>query len=360
MEFRNPLSIKLKLSSVRVICEFEPLPSSFDESLAPTTTSFTDASHATKTAFHSHPQSSKQPQESSAADAAGLFSNLLISAASQSTATATPVAFQGLGPLQPTLSTASSCDSDDEHHRTASSSASPGSRVLGVSTHGTSAAVAGQGRVAQHHVQVGESCLSVRAFLALLYNSDDPVLPATMATCWSDDVPRLLSSSPDSRRRLRSVVTSQMPHPQFTCLFSGTGQVPSPLQDDRHNLIHCTSCYSSSSFQLRAFLCASDLASFNSLKLDALFASSSVQIVDDKFTLHPGESLVEPLRVVPLVAGWLRVLGVSWVLNDGVEGRVLFEPKGKLRKKPKGPRCAPRPYSVNQAVFMWSRPGETT
>ncbi|MEW5318844.1 MAG: hypothetical protein WDW38_010029, partial [Sanguina aurantia] len=217
VEFRNPLSIKLKLSSVRVICEFEPLPSSFDDSLAPATTSSTDASHASQTTLHSHRQPSKQPQESPAADAAGLVPDLHVGAASaHSTATATPVAFQGLGPLQPTLSTASSCDSDDEQHRPASSSAPPGSRVSGVSAHGTSAVVAGQGRVAQHHVQ----------------------------------------------------------------------------------------------------------------------------IMDDKFTLHPGESLVEPLRVVPLVAGWLRVLGVSWVLNDGVEGRVLFEPKGKLRKKPKGPRPA--------------------
>lgn len=42
----------------------------------------------------------------------------------------------------------------------------------------------------------------------------------------------------------------------------------------------------------------------------------------------------------PLAAGWLRVLGVSWLLADTAEGYVAFDIKGRKRKRPKGDRCA--------------------
>ena len=61
-------------------------------------------------------------------------------------------------------------------------------------------------------------------------------------------------------------------------------------------------------------------------------------ITDASFTLHPGESLLEHLRVVPLTSGWLRITGVRWVLNDAVEGHREFDVVGRRRKHPKGPR----------------------
>ncbi len=57
-------------------------------------------------------------------------------------------------------------------------------------------------------------------------------------------------------------------------------------------------------------------------------------------TLHPGEAVSEVLSVTPLAAGWLRITGVAWMLNDAVEGFAPFEPKGRKRKHPKGPRSA--------------------
>jgi hypothetical protein len=53
-----------------------------------------------------------------------------------------------------------------------------------------------------------------------------------------------------------------------------------------------------------------------------------------------GEVLSERLSVRPLSAGWLRVLGVSWVLAGTAEGYVEFDIKGRRRKRPKGDRCA--------------------
>jgi hypothetical protein len=53
-----------------------------------------------------------------------------------------------------------------------------------------------------------------------------------------------------------------------------------------------------------------------------------------------GEVLSERLTVRPLSAGWLRVLGVSWVLAGTAEGYVEFDIKGRRRKRPKGDRCA--------------------
>ena len=65
---------------------------------------------------------------------------------------------------------------------------------------------------------------------------------------------------------------------------------------------------------------------------------SQLQISDSSFTLHPGESLLEQLRVTPLVAGMLRITGLQWVLNDAVEGRREFSVVGRRRKHPKGDR----------------------
>lgn len=42
----------------------------------------------------------------------------------------------------------------------------------------------------------------------------------------------------------------------------------------------------------------------------------------------------------PLKAGWLRVLGVSWVLSGAAEGYREFDIKGRRRKRPKGDRWA--------------------
>lgn len=42
----------------------------------------------------------------------------------------------------------------------------------------------------------------------------------------------------------------------------------------------------------------------------------------------------------PLSAGWLRVLGVSWLLAGTAKGYVEFDIKGRKRKRPKGDRCA--------------------
>lgn len=46
----------------------------------------------------------------------------------------------------------------------------------------------------------------------------------------------------------------------------------------------------------------------------------------------------ERLTVRPLAAGWLRVLGVSWVLAGAAEGYREFNIKGRHRKRPKGDR----------------------
>ncbi len=51
-----------------------------------------------------------------------------------------------------------------------------------------------------------------------------------------------------------------------------------------------------------------------------------------------GEVLSERLVVRPLAAGWLRVLGVSWLLAGTAEGYVEFAIKGRRRKRPKGDR----------------------
>eukprot|EP00877_Chromochloris_zofingiensis_P003658 jgi/Chrzof1/13293/Cz07g27240.t1 len=66
--------------------------------------------------------------------------------------------------------------------------------------------------------------------------------------------------------------------------------------------------------------------------------SGQVVIPDAKLTLHPGEVLSERLLLQPVATGWLRVTGVSWVVNGGAEGRVMFDIKGRRRKKPKGDR----------------------
>ena len=67
-------------------------------------------------------------------------------------------------------------------------------------------------------------------------------------------------------------------------------------------------------------------------------AHAQLHVVGDKFGLHPGEVLVEQLRVTPLVPGWLRITGVQWTLNEVVEGRVSFDVRGRHRKRPKGNR----------------------
>jgi hypothetical protein len=53
-----------------------------------------------------------------------------------------------------------------------------------------------------------------------------------------------------------------------------------------------------------------------------------------------GEVLSERLSVRPLASGWLRVLGVSWLLAGAAEGYAEFDIKGRRRKRPKGERYA--------------------
>ncbi len=62
--------------------------------------------------------------------------------------------------------------------------------------------------------------------------------------------------------------------------------------------------------------------------------------MEDRFTLHPGEVLVEQLVVRPQVAGWLRLVGVQWKVNDAAAGRVYFDIRGRRRKHTKGGRWA--------------------
>jgi hypothetical protein len=71
---------------------------------------------------------------------------------------------------------------------------------------------------------------------------------------------------------------------------------------------------------------------------DADGGGAAVQATAAQFTLHPSEVLAEKLTLRPLAAGWLRVTGVEWVVEGGVEGRTLFEIKGRHRKRPKGDR----------------------
>lgn len=68
--------------------------------------------------------------------------------------------------------------------------------------------------------------------------------------------------------------------------------------------------------------------------------AAPVQATPAQFSLHPSEVLSERLTLRPLAPGWLRVTGVSWVLEGGVEGRAAFEIKGRHRKRPKGDRWA--------------------
>ena len=70
-----------------------------------------------------------------------------------------------------------------------------------------------------------------------------------------------------------------------------------------------------------------------------------------QLTLHPGEVLTQQLSLRPLAAGWLRVLGVSWVVGDGgggggggggrgggAQGVAMFDVRGRKRKHAKGDR----------------------
>ncbi|KXZ49490.1 hypothetical protein GPECTOR_21g716 [Gonium pectorale] len=66
--------------------------------------------------------------------------------------------------------------------------------------------------------------------------------------------------------------------------------------------------------------------------------SEFIHVPEAQFTLHPGEALVEVLRVLPRAPGWLRVTGVTWTLNGVAHGRIAFDVKGRRRKKPKGTR----------------------
>jgi hypothetical protein len=63
-----------------------------------------------------------------------------------------------------------------------------------------------------------------------------------------------------------------------------------------------------------------------------------LEVQDLRVSLHPGESITESLTVTPTAPGWLRITGVTWVLNDTVEGFLPFDLKGKKRKRPKGDR----------------------
>lgn len=63
-----------------------------------------------------------------------------------------------------------------------------------------------------------------------------------------------------------------------------------------------------------------------------------LHIAEAQFSLHPGEALVEVLRVTPRLPGWLRITGVAWTLNGTAHGRIAFDVKGRKRKRPKGTR----------------------
>ncbi|PNW88325.1 hypothetical protein CHLRE_01g024400v5 [Chlamydomonas reinhardtii] len=66
--------------------------------------------------------------------------------------------------------------------------------------------------------------------------------------------------------------------------------------------------------------------------------SEYLHVAEAQFTLHPGEALVEVLKVLPRAPGWLRITGVTWTLNGTAHGRITFDVKGRRRKKPKGER----------------------
>eukprot|EP00798_Chlamydomonas_sp_ICE-L_P000836 gene836-33567_t len=76
-------------------------------------------------------------------------------------------------------------------------------------------------------------------------------------------------------------------------------------------------------------------------------------IIDGHFVLHPGEVLVEQLRVKPLVAGWLRITGVHWILNEAVEGHIEFDVLGRKRKDPKGTRPGQRKHYPPQRRLLF-------
>ncbi|GLC57223.1 hypothetical protein PLESTB_001201000 [Pleodorina starrii] len=63
-----------------------------------------------------------------------------------------------------------------------------------------------------------------------------------------------------------------------------------------------------------------------------------IMVSEAQLTLHPGEALVEVLRVAPHAPGWLRITGVTWTLNGVAHGRIAFDVKGRRRKRPKGTR----------------------
>jgi uncharacterized protein YfiM (DUF2279 family) len=48
--------------------------------------------------------------------------------------------------------------------------------------------------------------------------------------------------------------------------------------------------------------------------------------------------LSQELLLRPAAAGWLRVVGVAWLLGGAAEGVALFNIKGRRRKRPKGNR----------------------
>ncbi|GIL54165.1 hypothetical protein Vafri_9740 [Volvox africanus] len=66
--------------------------------------------------------------------------------------------------------------------------------------------------------------------------------------------------------------------------------------------------------------------------------SEFITISEAQLTLHPGEAMVEVLRVLPHAPGWLRITGVTWTLNGVAHGRITFDVKGRRRKRPKGTR----------------------
>ncbi|GIL73935.1 hypothetical protein Vretimale_5119 [Volvox reticuliferus] len=66
--------------------------------------------------------------------------------------------------------------------------------------------------------------------------------------------------------------------------------------------------------------------------------SEFIAISEAQLTLHPGEAMVEVLRVLPHAPGWLRITGVTWTLNGVAHGRINFDVKGRRRKRPKGTR----------------------
>lgn len=67
-------------------------------------------------------------------------------------------------------------------------------------------------------------------------------------------------------------------------------------------------------------------------------AITPVQLHNVCALVNAGEVLTQRLSLRPQSQGWLRVHGVAWLLADSAQGAMLFNIKGRRRKRPKGDR----------------------